>query len=437
MTLGDPAEGVLAVIDMARDGRFDAVRDLFVEPLRPMVSAESLRAAWGTEIGRLGAVTGIGVPVTEPGPQGTVVVRVPVACEHGAMTVVGSLTAQGELTGLQLAPPTAAEPIAPWEPAHDVDTGRFDEEDVVVGSGPLAVPGTLSLPKSPEPCPGVVLLAGSGSNDRDETIGRNKPLKDVAWGLASRGIAVLRFDKVTFAHPGAVQGAAGFTVVDEYVHHAVAAVGLLLAHPAVDGRRVFVAGHSLGGTVAPRVAEAEPAVAGLVLLAAGAEPLHWAAVRQIRHLASLNAETAAASESVIQAMTEQARRVDSPELSPSTPPGDLPFGVPAAYWLDLRTYQPAEVAASLGRPMLVLQGGRDYQVTVEGDLATWQKALAGRPGVTVRIYPADNHFFFAGQGPSAPAESEPVQHVDPMVIAEMADWIAGVENGLPGRPLFG
>ena len=79
------------------------------------------------------------------------------------MAVIGSLTAQGEFTGLQLAPPAAAEPIEPWEPADDVDTGRFDEEDVVMGSGPLAVPGTLSLPKSPKRCPGARPAGGVGA----------------------------------------------------------------------------------------------------------------------------------------------------------------------------------------------------------------------------------------------------------------------------------
>jgi dienelactone hydrolase len=91
--------------------------------------------------------------------------------------------------------------------------------------------------------------------------------------------------------------------------------------------------------------------------------------------------------------------------------------------VDLRTYQPVEVAASLHLPMLIVQGGRDYQVTVEGDFATWQQALSERPDVTMRIYSSDNHFFFLGSGPSAPAESEPAQHVDETVIVDVADWI--------------
>ena len=164
-----------------------------------------------------------------------------------------------------------------------------------------------------------MLLGGSGPEDRDGSIGRSKPLKDLAWGLASRGVAVLRFDKVTHAHPDLVRANRAFTVADEYLPDALAAIGLLQAHPAVDAARVFVAGHSLGGTVAPRVAAAEPSVAGLVMLAGGAEPLQWAAVRQISYLASLAPATAAASQPGIDALTAQARKVDSPDLSTADP----------------------------------------------------------------------------------------------------------------------
>ena len=73
--------------------------------------------------------------------------------------------------------------------------------------------------------------------------------------------------------------------------------------------------------------------------------------------------------------------------------------------------------------MLVLQGRRDYQVTVDDDLARWQAGLAGRPGVTIRIYDDDDHLFFAGAGDSAPADYQLPQHVDAAVIADIADWL--------------
>jgi dienelactone hydrolase len=408
---------------MARAGGFARIREMFAPQLRPMVTAEAIQAAWSAELGRRGQVASVGAPVSEPAQGGVVVVKIPVTCEHGALTVVVSVTEAGQLTGIQLAPASAAEPIAPWEPPGYADPDMFDEQDVTVGSGSLAVPGTLSLPRDGGPRAAVVLLAGSGPMDRDETIGRNKPFKDLAWGLASAGVAVLRFDKVTYAHPSEISQAGDVTVVQEYVRHAAAAIHLLQAHPDVDATRVFVLGHSLGGTVAPRVAAAEPSVAGVVILAGGTQPLQWAAVRQVRYLAALDPDTAAASQPIIEAMSNQARLVDDPDLAPSTPASELPFGVPASYWLDLRGYQPVEVAAALGKPILILQGGRDYQVTIADDLTGWKTGLAQHRGVTISVYDPDNHLFFPGAGPSAPAEYEPAQHMDPAVVADIASWL--------------
>jgi uncharacterized protein len=408
---------------MARAGRFAEIREMFAPQLRELVTARALEAAWAAELGRLGQVVSAGEPAAEPGSAGTADVKIPVTFEHGELTLVVSVTGAGWLTGIQLLPASAAQPAQPWQPPAYADPGTFTDTDVTLGAGPAAVPGTLSLPHQPRPVPAAVLLAGSGPEDRDETIGRNKPLKDLAWGLASRGVAVLRFDKVTYAHAKELGRARDFTPSDEYLPQALAAIGLLRQHPAVDADRIFVAGHSLGGTVAPRVAAAEPSVAGLVILAGGTQPLHWAAVRQIRYLASLDPATAAASQPTIDAITRQANVVDSPGLSPGTPDSELPFGTPATYWLDLRGYDPAAAAAALGKPMLIVQGGRDYQATLAEDLAGWRAALDGRPDVTIRVYEPDNHLFFPGTGPSQPAEYEPAQHMDPAVVADIATWL--------------
>jgi dienelactone hydrolase len=426
MMATNPAAKSLAVLELAQAGRFAQIHEMFAPELRPMLTAEAMQAAWAAELGRRGQVASIGTPVSESAQGGVVVVKVPVTCEHGGLAVVVSVTEAGQLAGIQLAPASAAEPIAPWEPPGYADPGTFDEQDLMVGSGPLAVPGTLSLPRQSGPQAAVVLLAGSGPMDRDETIGRNKPFKDLAWGLASAGVAVLRFDKVTYAHPREVNEAGDVTVVEEDVTHAAAAVRLLRAHPAVDAGRVFVLGHSLGGTVAPRVAAGEPSVAGVVILAGGTQPLHRAAVRQIRYLAALDPETAAASQPTIEALTRAAMLADSPELSASTPASELPFGVPASYWLDLRGYKPVEVAAALGKPILILQGGRDFQATVADDLTGWKAGLIHCPDVTIRVYDPDNHLFFPGTGPSAPAEYEPAQHMDSTVVADVASWLTTV-----------
>ncbi|WP_121185265.1 S9 family peptidase [Nocardiopsis sp. Huas11] len=113
--------------------------------------------------------------------------------------------------------------------------------------------------------------------------------------------------------------------------------------------------------------------------------------------------------------------MDGDELTPQTPASDLPFGLPASYWFELRDFDPVAIAAALDRPMLILQGGRDYQVTVDDDLSRWRSGPAGRPEVDIRLYDADDHLFFPGDGPSTPAGYEAPQHVDPAVVTDVAD----------------
>jgi hypothetical protein len=111
-------------------------------------------------------------------------------------------------------------------------------------------------------------------------------------------------------------------------------------------------------------------------------------------------------------------------LSASVSSSSLPLGLPASYWLDLRGYNPAEEAKELKQRMLILQGGRDYQVTSE-DFGRWKRALASRENVIFRYFPKLNHIFSEGEGKITPAEylKTPPSHVREIVIEEIARWI--------------
>ena len=130
-----------------------------------------------------------------------------------------------KITGLFFA---LAKSAVAYTPPPYVARDAFHEIDVTVGTGEWAVKGSLSIPNGAGPFPAVVFCQGSGPNDRDETIGPNKPLKDIAWGLSSRGIAVLRFDKRFHTHGAKFAAIADkITVKEEVIDDIYSAVALL------------------------------------------------------------------------------------------------------------------------------------------------------------------------------------------------------------------
>lgn len=391
----------------------------FDETMARVMPAEKMREAWEGLVAQAGAFKQqTDVQKMEQG--GYDIVFVTCQFKKATLDVKVVYDAHGRVSGLWF---VAAGSGKPYQAPGYVKADSFTESEVVVGKGEWALPGTLTMPKAKGPLPAVVLVHGSGPQDRDETIGPNKPFRDVAWGLASRGIAVLRYDKRTKAHQAqmaAIQ--AKLTVREETVDDALAAAALLRKTRGIDPRRVFVLGHSLGGMLIPRIAMGAPRVAGYIIMAGTCRPLEDVMVAQFGYLASLGGAQGEEATKQLGEVKAQAARVKNPNLSLRTPAARLPLGVPARYWLDLRAYHPLEVVKRVEQPMLVLQGGRDYQVTSE-DFDGWKKALAGRSDVTFRFYPDLNHLFAEGKGKATPAEYEQPQHVAAAVIEDTAEWI--------------
>ncbi len=349
-----------------------------------------------------------------------------VVSTSGAQVAVSvNVDAQGLIDGLHIGPVTPPTTV-PYQPPSYADQQSFTEQSITVGEGTQwALPGTLTLPKGAGPFPVVILVQGSGPSDRNEMVGPNRPFQDLAWGLASRGVAVLRYDKRTFVYPKQTQAeSATFTVQQESIDDAIQAAKLVRSMPEIDSKRIYVLGHSLGGYVAPRIGQQDPSLAGLIILAGSTRPLEDVILDQVTYLDSLNGGPTPAQTAAINELKAQVARVKDPNLSPNTPASELPLSIPAAYWLNLRGYQPATVAAGLDMRLLVLQGARDYQATT-ADFAGWQAALSGHSNARLILYPDLNHLFQTGSGKATPAEYEKPGHVAEKVITDIAEWVKG------------
>lgn len=414
----------LALVENLIRGDYAAARADFDATMKAALPENRLKEIWEAlpaQTGPFKEIAGTRSAVTDQYR----LIFVTCAFENAAIDVRVVFNPRGKVAGLFFQPAQAgASSAVPYVPPSYVQQNAFSEEEVTVGSGEWALPGTLTLPAGAGPFPAVVLVHGSGPNDRDETIGPNKVFKDLAWGLASRGIAVLRYDKRTYAHADRFDAdlIARLTVQEETIDDALAALELLRGRSEIHPQQIYLLGHSLGATLAPRIAAQDENLAGIILLAAITRPLEDVVLDQVVYLAGLDGSVNAAEQENIEALQTQVARVKSPDLSADTPANELPLESPAAYWLDLRAYHPTEVARELSIPMLILQGERDYQVTME-DFSGWQLALSGRPNVTLKSYPALNHLFIPGEGQPNPQEYNTAGHVAEEVVNDIADWI--------------
>jgi dienelactone hydrolase len=352
--------------------------------------------------------------------QGYDVVLVTCQFEKMALDTKVVFDSERKVAGLFFVPSqSTAESFGPPPYAN---TNAFREKEVKVGSGQWALSGTLTLPQGLGPWPAIVLVHGSGPQDRDETIGANKPFRDLAWGLATKGVAVLRYEKRTKEHSAAMAGMANkITLKEETVDDALSAVETLRKTEGIDPNRLFVLGHSLGGLAAPRIAQADPAIAGIVILAGSTRPLDTLIIEQTRYLTSLQGKPSPEAEAKLaetEALMAKVRKLTAADASSA----EMIFGAGAAYWLALRSYDQVATAKALEQPILILQGARDYQVT-EADLEGWKKGLGSRANVTYKLYPDLNHLFITGVGKSTPSEYEKPGHVAETVVSDIAAWV--------------
>jgi len=399
-----------------------AVHALSTAQMIEAMTAETIDQLCLQLVAKCGAVTGAGEARHDDTVGAYRRYRVPVLAERPELDLQVVLDASGKVAGLGMLP----RALAP-APADSATLAAPREIDVLVGEGDDALPGTLALPAGEGPFPAVVLVHGSGANDRDETILGNRPFRDLAWGLAGQGVATLRYDKRSFAKPQSLlRHGAALTVQGEVVDDAVAAMAALRSRPEIAADRVFVLGHSLGGLLAPRIARQAQA-SGVIIMAGAARPLPEMMIEQTRYLAALDDTVTTGEQANLDKLLKD---VESLRAAQKDPQGaQLWFlGAPVGYFTDLESYDGPATAQALDLPVLVLQGMRDYQVTIK-DLGQWRRALQDSPRACMKVYGDLDHLMRPGEGRSGPEDYAKSRPMSPQVIQDVARFVR--EGGCP------
>ena len=303
------------------------------------------------------------------------------------------------------------------------------DEKIIIGEG-TAYPlnGILSMPEGAEgQVPAAVLVQGSGSTNMDEKIMANRPFRDLADGLSALGIAVIRYDKRTFIYGRKLIKNKSFTVYDETIDDVLKATAMLKADPRIDPGKVFIIGHSMGAMLAPQTDVMGGDFAGLILMAGTPRTLEVVLVEQYEDMLP---SAKGLNRMIIKKLLGSLKKkfsglyeMDDEEAKEIKIMG----GARAYYFKNMGENSVPSYLEKTSKPMLVLHGAKDAQVSVERDFDTYKELLAGRDNVRFKLYPELNHLFMTsayGTIGDLKKEYKIPGHVDNGVINDIAGWIA-------------
>ncbi|MFA5527441.1 MAG: DUF3887 domain-containing protein [Peptostreptococcales bacterium] len=299
--------------------------------------------------------------------------------------------------------------------------GNLEEVKVTIVSGKYEMEGRITLPNKEGVFPAVLLVPGSGPSDMNETLYENKPFRDIAWGLAEKGIASLRFDKRTKTY-GLEMSNLEITVKEEYLEDVESAFKILSNHKNIDSKKIYILGHSQGGNLIPRIAEITDDAAGFIMAAANASSLEDLMIKQYNYIFSLDGKLDDEEKNQLVALEESVEKIKNLDKDSEYTANDL-LGAPKSYWIDLKENNAYHLADKVTKPLLLLQGGKDYQVTMD-EFELWKEAFEGKKNVQFKVYDNLNHLWMEslGQQPS-PEEYKTKQKVSEEVIEDIVHFV--------------
>ncbi len=356
----------------------------------------------------------------------------------GGATLTGQWSQGPAALPLTLTHSEAAPITPPRRPQTPATPYPYRQEDVsfLNPAARIRLAGTLTLPPGQGPFPAVVLISGSGPQNRDEEILGHKPFLILADDLTRRGLAVLRVDdRGVAASQGDFSGATSF----DFAEDVQAAIAFLRSRHDIVGRRIGLIGHSEGGMIAPLVASRDPQLAFVVLLAGPGVPGDQILLAQD----ALIARATGVPETAISADAERTRDVlDLAKRAPDRASAKQAIierlqadGVTGAAaeaqarrmssdWLRaFLNYDPAATLRRLRLPVLAVGGSLDLQVPTAQNLPALRESLKNDPDVTVLELPGLNHLFQHAKTGS-PAEYATIEETfAPEALKIIGEWV--------------
>lgn len=454
MTLLDPVAAAAQIVSWLSEGKHALVRARFDPAMSAaMPTDDAVAQLWLGLEGQLGKLERV-IAVRQVGSEGGYAI-VHATCAFATMPMDLRLVFDAELrvAGLFVRPADGPDVFGP-RPQTPKAPFPYDEREVLYDNPTdgSKLGGTLTLPRSAPPHPAVLLITGSGSQDRDETIMGHKPFWVIADHLTRQGIAVLRVDD---RGVGSSTGDPRTATIHTHATDVEAGVAFLGSQPEIDPRRIGLVGHSEGGILAAIVASRSRDVAFVVSLAgsgvAGAELLTMQAEasmraeedgtfteegiaaivdaqRRMMALVVGDADEATQRRELADAVAIAMRHAGHDEQEKARIAAAITAGTAALqspWFTSFVKLDPAAYWEKVGVPVLALVGDKDTQVPADANLAAITAALAraGNPDVTAEKLTGLNHLFQHAKSGAVKEYARIEETFDPATLERIATWL--------------
>jgi len=399
--------------------KFNAIHKEFDYEMSRSLSTEQLESTWG----QIQMMFGSPIETKEKSiahVKNLILVRMPIVTDKSALVLSVSFDSVYKVAGLFLSPGKIS-----YTPPDYVNPEKFEERKLNFGGKNFPGTGILTLPITKTASPLVLIVPGSGPVDKDLSIGPNKIYKDLAWGLACNGIAVFRYDKRTLQYQNQLLQNDSlnekFTIESEYLNDLKEIVAQLKGRTEINPKQIFILGHSQGGYLIPYLNKNIKNIAGFISLAGTLREIPELAIEQIHYLSSLDSTQNGDDERIDEVLKRMhnscSKQVKNLKSNQEVMP---PYTL--NYWRYLANYEPQKMVLSIKQPMLVLQGERDYQVTMK-DFQVWKNCLQNKQNVSYQSFPGLNHLFLKAEGAPNPAEYMQPGNVSFEVIQAITEWL--------------